>query len=136
MCTENIYHKRLRQREWVASRRRDYIIRRGGCCENCESTLNLEFHHRNPEEKITHKIFSRTAVFIEAELAKCELLCRSCHRKSSVHKHKPMRHIHGTTTEYRRGCRCTDCWEAKQRYMECYRRGPGSRNKLRTYEAK
>lgn len=57
-------------------------IRSSVMCVDCGSTTNLDFHHRNPEEKscnvatATMHSFRR---FIE-EVEKCDVLCRSCHK--------------------------------------------------------
>jgi len=67
------------QREWMAERRRKALDSRGNACQRCRSRDRLEFHHRNPEEKVSHRIFSRRWESIHAELAKCDLLCSTCH---------------------------------------------------------
>lgn len=65
------------QRKWCAARRAAYIA--GKVCAMCGGDRSLEFHHRNPDEKISHRIWSWSTVRLEAELAKCDVLCRSCH---------------------------------------------------------
>lgn len=73
--------KREYQRQWVANRRQEYIDKRGGSCERCSCTIDLEFHHLDPTIKVTHRIFSYSRKRIEKELANCILLCRTpCHR--------------------------------------------------------
>lgn len=73
--------KRVYQRSWVRNRRKYYIELRGGACERCGCTVDLEFHHTNPEIKVTHRIFSYSKEKIEKELSTCILLCRiPCHR--------------------------------------------------------
>jgi len=48
----------------------------------------LEFHHRDPSEKdmdVTHMLSGGYSIKrIEAELAKCDVLCANCHRKVTV----------------------------------------------------
>lgn len=74
--------KREYQRNWVRKRRQYYIDQRGGACERCGCTVDLEFHHTQPEIKVTHRIFSYSKERIEKELSTCKLLCRTpCHRK-------------------------------------------------------
>lgn len=78
----NLDRKREYQREWVRKRRQEYIDKRGGACELCGCTVDLQFHHTDPTIKLTHRIFSYSREKIEKELATCMLLCRTpCHRK-------------------------------------------------------
>src|SRR5207253_4123712 len=47
----------------------------------CDSfSSDLQFHHRTPAEKLSHRIWSWSEARIRAELAKCVLLCAVCHR--------------------------------------------------------
>ena len=55
-------------------------------CKKCgdKRFYVLDFHHRNPEEKvnvIAHMIKSSSADNLIAELAKCDVLCANCHRE-------------------------------------------------------
>lgn len=62
----------------------------GGKCQSCGYNKNqaaLEFHHRNPEEKL-FDISKKFAIRSEAkwleivkEAEKCHLLCANCHRE-------------------------------------------------------
>src|ERR1700738_5295764 len=71
--------KQKYQREWYAKRRAHYIEQHGGKCVKCGSTNKLEFDHKDPRDKVSHKIWSWKIDRIEAELAKCQLLCITCH---------------------------------------------------------
>ncbi len=58
----------------------------GGCCKNCGYDKNLavlQFHHRNPEEKIVNidvrVLTNRTWEFCVEEAKKCDILCANCH---------------------------------------------------------
>lgn len=57
----------------------------GGCIRCGELELAaLDFHHRNPSERLFtlgSNIASRTVEAIKAEIAKCDVLCANCHRK-------------------------------------------------------
>jgi|SRR5436190_1865530 len=92
------------QREWQAKRRQEYLA--GKSCEECGTTDNLNLHHRDPEEKITHRVWSWTQARREAELEKCIVLCHLCHMR--LHKMK-----HGKMRAYKSGCRCFECCLAK-----------------------
>lgn len=60
-------------------------IERG--CAHCgeKHPACLEWHHRNPEEKddVVNMLVQRNRPYdvIEAEMAKCDVLCCNCHRK-------------------------------------------------------
>lgn len=66
------------RREWIRARRCVYFA--GKSCETCDSTEKLELHHRDPQQKITHAIWSWSAERRTAEISKCTVLCKSCHR--------------------------------------------------------
>ena len=58
--------------------------RAGGCVRCGESDLAcLDFHHRDPSEKEGHigHIRRFSVERINAEIAKCDVLCANCHRK-------------------------------------------------------
>jgi 5-methylcytosine-specific restriction endonuclease McrA len=99
------------QREWCAKNRAAYMA--GKSCVVCGSTQNLEVDHIEPEQKISHRIWSWSAVRRAAELAKCQILCTDCHlTKTLEQRPKP---DHGTLSRYQRGkCRCEPCREANR----------------------
>jgi hypothetical protein len=76
--------QRLFQRDWCRNRRAKAVELKGGKCKRCKATSNLEFHHRNPEEKEDHRIWSWKWERILAEIAKCDLLCTDCHSKHTT----------------------------------------------------
>lgn len=59
--------------------------RKCGCLKCGEKrTYVLEFHHRNPNEKVNtlaHMIKSSSEANLKAELEKCDVLCANCHRE-------------------------------------------------------
>jgi 5-methylcytosine-specific restriction endonuclease McrA len=65
-------------REWMRRRRAAFFD--GKSCDKCGATSSLELHHRNPEEKIAHGIWSWAEPRRKAEIAKCVVLCESCHQ--------------------------------------------------------
>jgi hypothetical protein len=69
-------------RKWVAARRAAWFA--GKQCVKCGSTESLELDHIDPATKVSHSIWSWTAERREAELAKCQVLCRKCHQEKSL----------------------------------------------------
>ena len=70
------------QRKWMAARRAEYFD--GKSCVTCGSTESLELDHIDPATKVSHRIWSWSTERREAELAKCQPLCRDCHESKSV----------------------------------------------------
>jgi 5-methylcytosine-specific restriction endonuclease McrA len=97
-------------------RRETAILSLGGVCVSCGSTENLEFDHIDPNTKeftlaagsgFSEERFSK-------ELAKCQLLCVSCHKL----KHRAP---HGTLAR-KRDCNCSLCKEAWNTWNREYKR--------------
>lgn len=111
--------KRRYQREWVQKRREKYL-KEYGPCVLCDTEENLEIHHKNPDEKTSHRIWSWSDARIRAELKKCKILCRSCHTK--IHTGETRKSIvHGTRNGYdRHGCRCDLCKQASWSHRKKY----------------
>lgn len=63
---------------WMKKRRDEWFA--GKVCARCGSTENLVLDHRDPKLKVSHRIWSWCRERREAELAKCQALCRYCHR--------------------------------------------------------
>lgn len=89
-------------------RRRDWL-RRNGPCRICGSWENLEVDHIDPDMKVDHKVWAWSVNRRLAELAKCQVLCRDCHKKKTrAQVSTPI--THGLISSYiRRGCRCDVC---------------------------
>lgn len=103
--------KRKYKREWRQNIRDEYL--KDKSCSVCGSTHKLNIHHVNPEEKITHYVWTRTKEFREMELSKCIILCELCHQKL----HNPKVFIHGTITMYKNHkCKCEKCRKANADY--------------------
>lgn len=68
------------QRQWMATRRQQWIEANGPCA-NCRSTQNLEIDHIDPTTKViaVSRLWSYSRVKREAELRKCQVLCEQCH---------------------------------------------------------
>ena len=112
------------QREWVAKRRAEWFSENGPS-KHCGSTEALEIHHLDPKQKESHSIFSWSKDRRDVELAKCIVLCHICHAmetRKQIWIRRPIQHIHGTQTEYRRGCRCDACTLAKYEAIKIERK--------------
>ena len=105
------YHKRMAEvRE-----------RLGGKCVVCGTMEDLDVDHIEPHKKeftIGNRLVSCSLETLEKELAKCQLLCKPCHRE----KHKSVAPC-GTTKRYWRGCRCDSCKEAMSIYAKQKNKG-------------
>lgn len=116
--------RRAYQARWVASRRAAYFA--GKRCGKCGSVEELELDHVDPSQKISHKIWSWSATRRAAELAKCQVLCSTCHKAKTL---RDSGHDgHGNQHMYRKGCRCDVC---KAWARADWQRYPRTRNKLR-----
>lgn len=66
------------KRLWRRAKRAAWMSER--VCVQCGATEQLEIHHIDPATKITSAMWDRNQEFLDTELAKCEVLCRACHR--------------------------------------------------------
>lgn len=102
----------------------------GGVCVTCGSTDRLEFDHKQrdrgykPTLLISQLIYGRWER-LEKELAKCQLMCKSCHTlKSHIERGHWGSAVHGTASMYsNQKCRCGKCRKAwslynRRRYLE------------------
>lgn len=71
--------QRAYQKNWIQSRRREWIDENGPC--SCGSDIDLEVDHIDPSTKSMNPnaIWSRTESARLKELAKCQVLCKICH---------------------------------------------------------
>lgn len=70
------------QRIWRAHRRAEWF--EGKVCVDCGGSRNLEVDHVDASRKVSHRIWSWTAKRRNAELAKCVVRCKPCHRQKAV----------------------------------------------------
>lgn len=75
------------QAAYKRKRKQEYVDQRGGVCEKCTCSVDLEFHHREPHLKLYsgNGFFSLSRAKIEWELAKCDLLCKTCHAQTPTY---------------------------------------------------
>lgn len=70
--------KQLAQLRWWHARKDAWFTDKQ--CAVCGSSENLELDHINPFLKVSHKIWSWRIERRDEELAKCQVLCKSCHQ--------------------------------------------------------
>jgi 5-methylcytosine-specific restriction endonuclease McrA len=71
-------YQRKYQLAWSRSRRLAWL-KANGPCRQCGSRVRLEVDHVDPTRKVTHRIWSLSPQRREAELRRCQVLCRRCH---------------------------------------------------------
>lgn len=102
------------QRQWMARRREDFL--KDKVCIFCGSIERLELDHIDPKLKISHKIWSWSFERRVIEIAKCRVLCHTCHKKRSDEQLKRDT-PHGTISGYHyRKCRCNPCRKVAYQY--------------------
>jgi 5-methylcytosine-specific restriction endonuclease McrA len=111
-------------RKWVAARRSEYF--RDKKCMACGSNFDLELDHIDPSTKISHTVWSWTEQRRHEELAKCQVLCNSCH-KDKTKQDIASRAEHGTLARYKSqfACKCDPCRTANAQYEHTRRRATG-----------
>jgi len=67
------------QKEWIRERRRKFF--EGKKCDICGSTKNLRLHHKDPNKKVDHRIWSWAPERFTREIKKCVARCEKCHQK-------------------------------------------------------
>lgn len=99
------------QAGWIAGRRNAWL-EANGPCKQCGSDEDLELDHIDPAEKVTHRVWTLNKADRDRELAKCQVLCKKCHReKTNAMLRREIQH--GTKSGYAHyGCRCEDCTRA------------------------
>ena len=107
-----------------AARRKLFESLLGGVCVSCRGDKNLEFDHVIPEDKSFNLATSCMEYSLETilpELQKCQLLCKSCHRRKTASDRYPDLPDHGIASRYSNGgCRCDSCKKAWAKYMKKY----------------
>lgn len=110
------------QRRWLAARRAEWIAEHGPCME-CGTDENLDVDHIDPATKLfeisTLWSLSKNNPKRVAELAKCQVLCESCHQEKTNKENSYDVLVHGTRHCYMKfKCRCTPCTQAASEYRQ------------------
>lgn len=129
-------------REWsrnwkraVKRARRQAWIMENGPCRACGSTERLEVDHIDPasKEREIDALWLCSEPVRNAELAKCQVLCRKCHeaknaREGQARMGGPVRC--GSYAGYIKGCRCAECCAANTEYHKQRRRRNGVKERV------
>jgi hypothetical protein len=107
-------------KRYIANLRAAWIAEQGDKCNYCATTQGpFDIDHINRALK-THKVtrlwFMNKATR-DAELAKCQVLCKPCHKQKTRYERMIHNPEHGTSAMYQqRKCRCAECkaWKAEQ----------------------
>ncbi len=94
----------------------------GGKCVVCGTTERLEIDHINMAEKSfdVTRAGSHSRKEVLEEIAKCQLLCHTCHLEKTK-RENPRTVGHGEGLTGKRNCRCELCGPLKNKYNERYR---------------
>lgn len=108
--------KRDHQRRWQAQRRADWF--RGKSCVRCGATSDLELDHVDRATKVSHSIWSWSAERMHEELAKCQVLCATCHHEKTLAENEACGMAPWTRQQ---------CVEAITAFVERHGRAPSQR---------
>lgn len=110
---------RARALEKKLAARRQWLVANGPC-SHCGSTERLEVDHRDPETKVSHKVWSWAPGRRALELSKCQVLCHWCHMdKSALALLAPL--VHGLAAYKASRCRCEICLKASREHKRQWR---------------
>lgn len=104
------------QKARYEKRRTGFIEELGGVCVQCNSVDELEFDHINPDTKsfnVAKKMANGAIAVLREEIAKCQLLCKKCHKKKSVAEEEVG---HGEGLTGKKNCSCDLCRPLKAEY--------------------
>jgi 5-methylcytosine-specific restriction endonuclease McrA len=103
-------------------RRLEAIASLGGKCVTCGRTEDLEFDHINPSDKtynVARILTGGSEQKVQAELQKCQLLCKECHDKKTYAVDGDQKTVgHGGGNSGKRNCKCEPCKLKKAEYMK------------------
>lgn len=98
--------------QWFADKR----------CVRCNGTEKLELDHIDPTTKVASNVWLWAAARREAEIAKCQVLCKACHIvKTNEERYGFTSAPHGSAAMWQRGCPCFSCKERGRQYKRASR---------------
>ncbi len=103
------------QRNWLKDQRVLYM--KDKSCFICGIKENLNIHHVDKFQKVSHNVWSWRKDKREKELEKCIILCEYHHREHHAEEMKK----HGLSCYQKRGCRCEICRLAKSKQNKRFR---------------
>lgn len=106
------------RRRWWQARRDSFFADKA--CVRCGAREHLELDHVDRGTKVSHRIWSWSQERRDAEIAKCQVLCKECHKAKT--REDLGQGGHGTYSCYNRGCRRPECRAAKSAYERERRR--------------
>lgn len=116
MPYKNIEKQRNWQLIWIKKRRIQWLTQNGPC-KQCGSWKQLEVDHIKPETKINHRIWSWAKARRLKELAKCQVLCKKCHRiKSNLAMRIIPPNGKGWCTRCKKFLKIQEFWKNKSRW--------------------
>lgn len=110
-CYNRLYYSEVRRPKMIA------LL--GDACVKCGSVDDLHFDHIDPALKSFNikSNMSPNNPEVRAELAKCQLLCRSCHEAKTARENSGFRH--GTLYGWmKKRCRCGSCEKARRDFNQ------------------
>lgn len=128
--------KEQQQKYYAAFRKKCFDVL-GWECTWCGSKANLEIDHINWRTKVID-ISKHSAPkwwpAVREELKKCQTLCCACHKRKTARediarKTKPA--VHGTSYQYKKGCRCAECVHVQSIYKQGWRLKTGETKYVR-----
>lgn len=124
---ERLLYQRAYQAEWQRSHRMKWM-EDNGPCRHCGSWDDLELDHIDPSTKVSNSVWSWSEVRRNEELAKCQPLCKRCHKaKTLLQTSIPLDLHHGTYSCWKKKkCRCDRCVSAQREYKRDYRARGGA----------
>lgn len=103
----------------------EFIQRLGGVCVVCGTEKDLEFDHIDPDTKLytIGEIMLHARSKVEAEVDKCQLLCKEHHLEKSMREGDLGAVEHGGGLSGKKNCPCAPCKARKAEYMRAYNSG-------------
>lgn len=122
MANMSTLEMREYMRNYREKRRQEAREALGGQCARCGTAVALEFDHvdRNTKVDGIANLLTHSKETLNAELAKCQLLCHDCHKEKSIEAGDLAVAQHGSHAMYKNGCRCELCKSANNAYQRNY----------------